>query len=91
MSILDIYAREILDSRGNPTIEVDVSLVDGSVAPPFPAAPAPAIHEAWELRDGDAKGYLGKGVMNAVHNVNERHRPGADRHGRHRPGRDRSP
>ncbi len=71
-TIANIYARQILDSRGNPTIEVDVmteSGVIGSAA--VPSGASTGIHEAHELRDGDKKVYLGKGVLKAVHNVNK--------------------
>ncbi|MBK6487723.1 MAG: phosphopyruvate hydratase [Gemmatimonadetes bacterium] len=72
MSILDIYAREILDSRGNPTIEVDVTLQSGAAGrAAVPSGASTGEHEALELRDGDAKRYLGKGVQKAVHNVIE--------------------
>jgi len=69
--IVDIKAREILDSRGNPTIEVDVTLEDGSFGrAAVPSGASTGIHEAVELRDGDKKRYLGKGVLKAVENVN---------------------
>jgi enolase len=71
-TILEIYAREILDSRGNPTVEVDVLLEDGSMGrAAVPSGASTGEHEAIELRDGDKARYLGKGVMNAVENVNE--------------------
>jgi enolase len=71
--IVDIQARQILDSRGNPTIEVDVTLDDGSFGrAAVPSGASTGVHEAWELRDGDASYYLGKGVQQAVANVNER-------------------
>jgi enolase len=72
MEIVDVHGREILDSRGNPTVEVQVTLVDGTTA--FAAVPSGAstgAHEAVELRDGDVKRYGGKGVRTAVTNVNE--------------------
>ena len=70
--ILDIHARQILDSRGNPTIEVDVSWPTvPSAALRFPAARARAFTKALELRDGDKSVYLGKGVLKAVDNVND--------------------
>ncbi len=70
--IVDIVAREILDSRGNPTLEVDVSLEGGSTGrAAVPSGASTGAFEAVELRDGDAKRYLGKGVLNAVSNVNE--------------------
>lgn len=69
--IEDIVAREILDSRGNPTIEVDVLLEDGSVGrAAVPSGASTGVHEALELRDGDKSRYGGKGVLNAVDNVN---------------------
>ena len=70
-AILDITAREILDSRGNPTIEVDVVLEDGSSGrAAVPSGASTGAHEAVELRDGDKKRYLGKGVTKAVAAVN---------------------
>ncbi len=72
-TIVDIQARQILDSRGNPTVEVDVTLADGSSGrAAVPSGASTGVHEAWELRDGDKKVYLGKGVMQAVTNVNEK-------------------
>jgi enolase len=71
--IVDIHARQILDSRGNPTVEVDVRLADGSFGrAAVPSGASTGVHEAWELRDGDAGHYLGKGVSKAVANVNEK-------------------
>lgn len=70
--ITDIFAREILDSRGNPTIEVDVLLEDGSFGrAAVPSGASTGEHEANELRDGDQTRYLGKGVLHAVENVNK--------------------
>ena len=70
--ISDIKAREILDSRGNPTIEVEVELVSGAVGmAAVPSGASTGAHEAIELRDGDSKRYGGKGVLEAVENVNE--------------------
>ncbi len=70
--IEDIHAREILDSRGNPTIEAEVTLVGGEVGrAAVPSGASTGEHEAVELRDGDMKRYGGKGVMKAVGNVNE--------------------
>jgi enolase len=70
-AIVDIIGREILDSRGNPTVEVDVVLEDGSRGRAgVPSGASTGTHEAIELRDGDAKRYLGKGVKNAVEAVN---------------------
>jgi enolase len=70
-AILDITAREILDSRGNPTVEVDVTLEDGSFGrAAVPSGASTGAHEAMELRDGDKARYLGKGVSKAVAAVN---------------------
>jgi enolase len=70
-AIIDIHAREILDSRGNPTVEVDVLLDDGSFGrAAVPSGASTGAHEAVELRDGDKGRYLGKGVLNAVKAVN---------------------
>ena len=73
MSFIEyIEAREILDSRGNPTVEVDVYLEDGSMGrAAVPSGASTGEHEAVELRDGDKKRYMGKGVLKAVENVNE--------------------
>ncbi len=69
--IVDVLAREILDSRGNPTVEVEVTLDDGTVGRAcVPSGASTGIHEACELRDGDKSRYLGKGVLKAVENVN---------------------
>ena len=70
--IIDIHAREILDSRGNPTVEVDVLLEDGSFGrAAVPSGASTGAHEAVELRDGDKSRYLGKGVLKAVAAVND--------------------
>ncbi|HBK14992.1 MAG TPA: phosphopyruvate hydratase [Erythrobacter sp.] len=70
-AIIDIHAREILDSRGNPTVEVDVLLDDGSFGrAAVPSGASTGAHEAVELRDGDGERYLGKGVTKAVDAVN---------------------
>jgi enolase len=70
-AIVDIAAREILDSRGNPTVEVDVTLEDGSTGTAaVPSGASTGAHEAVELRDGDMKRYFGKGVEKAVDSVN---------------------
>lgn len=70
-AILDIIGREILDSRGNPTVEVDVLLEDGSFGrAAVPSGASTGQYEAVELRDGDKKRYLGKGVQKAVDAVN---------------------
>src|SRR5690348_15641906 len=70
-AIVDIIGREILDSRGNPTVEVDVVLEDGSIGrAAVPSGASTGAHEAVELRDGDKARYLGKGVRKAVEAVN---------------------
>lgn len=70
-TIVDIFAREILDSRGNPTVEVDVTLEDGTLGrAAVPSGASTGAHEAVEKRDGDVKRYMGKGVLEAVNNVN---------------------
>ena len=70
-SIVDIHGRQILDSRGNPTVEVEVRLADGSFGrAAVPSGASTGMHEAWELRDTDQKAWLGKGVGKAVGNVN---------------------
>src|SRR6266498_1626166 len=72
-SISQIHAREILDSRGNPTVEVDVRLEDGSVGrAAVPSGASTGVHEAVELRDGDKARFGGKGVRRAVANVIDR-------------------
>ena len=69
--ILNVHARQILDSRGNPTIEVDVYTDDGALGrAAVPSGASTGVHEACELRDGDTERYLGKGVLKAVENVN---------------------
>lgn len=69
--IIDVFAREILDSRGNPTVEVEVVLEDGSMGrAAVPSGASTGVEEALELRDGDPKRYMGKGVKKAVENVN---------------------
>ena len=71
-TIIDVFAREILDSRGNPTIEVDVALEGGAMGrAAVPSGASTGEHEAVELRDGDAARYKGKGVLQAVKNVND--------------------
>ena len=66
-TIVDIFACEILDSRGNPTVEVDVTLEDGTLGrAAVPSGASTGAHEAVEKRDGDSSRYKGKGVMNAV-------------------------
>src|ERR1044072_6819427 len=69
--ISEIFARQILDSRGNPTVEVDVITDEGALGrAAVPSGASTGIHEAGELRDGDKKKYVGKGVRKAVKNVN---------------------
>lgn len=71
--IRNIHAREIIDSRGNPTVEVDVTLENGITATAsVPSGASTGVHEALELRDNDSKRYNGKGVLQAVKNVNEK-------------------
>ncbi|MBT5709468.1 phosphopyruvate hydratase, partial [Candidatus Poribacteria bacterium] len=71
LDIEQVTGREILDSRGNPTVEVDVILADGSLGrAAVPSGASTGEFEAVELRDGDAGRYLGKGVRNAIGNVN---------------------
>ena len=88
-TLIDVVdAREILDSRGNPTIEVDVILGDGSVGrAAVPSGASTGAHEAVELRDGDKSRYGGKGVLTAVANVIDRIGPELLGHGCRRPGR----
>src|SRR3954462_13211931 len=72
----EVVAREILDSRGNPTIEVDVYLEDGTMGrAAVPSGASTGAHEAVELRDGDKGRYGGKGVLTAVDNVNDKISP----------------
>lgn len=72
-TISAVHAREILDSRGNPTVEVDVRLEGGARGrAAVPSGASTGEHEAWELRDGEKKRYCGKGVLHAVANVNEK-------------------
>ena len=71
-AIAQLMAREILDSRGNPTVEVDLITDDGIVAnAAVPSGASTGVHEAVELRDGDSSRYLGKGVLKAVNNIHE--------------------
>ena len=70
--ITSIHGREVLDSRGNPTVEVEVSLADGAFGRAIvPSGASTGVHEAWEKRDGDKSRYLGKGVLGAITAVNE--------------------
>ena len=71
-TIVDVHARQVIDSRGNPTVEADVVLAGGAVGSAIvPSGASTGEHEAWELRDGVVDRYLGKGVMKAVANVNK--------------------
>jgi enolase len=72
MSLIEnIHGRQILDSRGNPTVEVEVTLVDGAMGrAAVPSGASTGAHEAWELRDGDKSVFMGKGVLKAVENIN---------------------
>ena len=71
LEIVDVLGREIIDSRGNPTVEVEVVLEDGTMGrAAVPSGASTGVHEACELRDGDKDRYLGKGVEKAVSNVN---------------------
>ena len=73
MEIIRVVGREILDSRGNPTVEADVHLADGSIGrAAVPSGASTGEHEAVELRDGDKKRYLGKGTLRAAQNINEK-------------------
>ena len=70
--IVDVYGREVLDSRGNPTVEVEVTLDDGSMGrAAVPSGASTGAFEAVELRDGDSERYLGKGTLKAVSHVND--------------------
>ena len=72
MEIVKIVGREIMDSRGNPTVEVDVTTVSGAFGrAAVPSGASTGVHEALELRDNDKKRFLGKGVLKAVDNINE--------------------
>ena len=76
LSIENVIGREILDSRGNPTVEAEVTLADGTVARgTAPSGASTGEFEALELRDGDKSRYLGKGVQKAVANINEKIAP----------------
>ncbi|MGC6564433.1 MAG: phosphopyruvate hydratase, partial [Akkermansiaceae bacterium] len=75
-TIKSIKGREIIDSRGNPTVEVDVALEGGAFGrAAVPSGASTGEHEAWELRDGDKSRYLGKGVLTAVASVNDKIAP----------------
>ena len=72
VKITKVVGRQILDSRGNPTVEVDITLDNGFMArAAVPSGASTGVHEAWEKRDGDKKRYGGKGVMQAVDAVND--------------------
>ena len=89
-AIVDVHARQILDSRGNPTVEVDVTLEDGSMGrAAVPSGASTGAHEAVELRDGDKSRWGGKGVTKAVAGGERRDCQGGDRPRRRRPGRAR--
>src|SRR3954453_1960319 len=77
MSLIEqIVAREILDSRGNPTVEAEVMLIGGEIGrAAVPSGASTGEHEAVELRDGDKKRYVGKGVLKAVQNINDQIAP----------------
>ena len=73
--IVRVHARQVIDSRGNPTVEADVTLAGGAIGSAIvPSGASTGEHEAWELRDGVKERYLGKGVTKAVANVNKIHR-----------------
>src|SRR5687768_11490242 len=75
-TIVEIRGREVIDSRGNPTVEVDVHLEGGAIGrAAVPSGASTGEHEAHELRDGDKARYLGKGVLKAVDNVNTKLAP----------------
>ena len=89
-AIVDIIGREILDSRGNPTVEVDVMLEDGSLGrAAVPSGASTGAHEAVELRDGDKNRYLGKGVQQGGRRGQRRDLRRHRRHGRRAAGQDR--
>ena len=89
--ISDVRARQILDSRGNPTVEVDVELTGGAVGRAIvPSGASTGEHEAWELRDGEKDKYLGKGVLKAVDNVESKIADAITGYGRPGPSRNRS-
>ena len=84
-TIVKIVGREILDSRGNPTVEADVYLADGSMGrAAVPSGASTGEHEAVELRDGDKSRYLGKGTLKAVSHINGEIATALARQGRHR-------
>lgn len=70
-TIKNVHARQVIDSRGNPTVEVEITLADGSFGRAIvPSGASTGVHEALEMRDGDKSKFMGKGVNNAVNNVN---------------------
>ena len=72
-TIINVHGRQLLDSRGNPTVEVEVTLSDGSFGlAAVPSGASTGAHEAWELRDGDKSKYMGKGVGKAVGHINDK-------------------
>src|SRR5688572_27841384 len=74
--IVGVFGREILDSRGNPTVEVEIELADGSSGrAAVPSGASTGEYEAYELRDGDKSRYLGKGVLKAVENISRETAP----------------
>ncbi|MBC7371748.1 MAG: phosphopyruvate hydratase, partial [Bdellovibrionaceae bacterium] len=74
--IVNVVSREILDSRGNPTVEVEVHTADGNIGrAAVPSGASTGAHEAYELRDNDKKRFMGKGVFKAVDNVREKLAP----------------
>ncbi|MDB4990250.1 MAG: enolase, partial [Myxococcaceae bacterium] len=74
--IVGVFGREILDSRGNPTVEVEIELESGATGrAAVPSGASTGEYEAYELRDGDKKRYLGKGVLQAVENISEKIAP----------------
>src|SRR2546430_16120462 len=76
MEIIKVIGREVLDSRGNPTVEADVLLADGTIGrAAVPSGASTGEHEAVELRDNDPKRYLGKGTRKAVGNISEKIAP----------------
>ena len=78
-NIISVRGREIIDSRGNPTIEVDITLAGGAIGrAAVPSGASTGEHEAWELRDGDKKRYLGRGVLKAVDHVNHKIAPAVE-------------
>ena len=84
-TIVKVVGREILDSRGNPTVEADVYLADGSMGrAAVPSGASTGEHEAVELRDGDKSRYLGKGTLKAVGHINGEIAAALDGQGRHR-------